>query len=148
VARRSKGAACVPALRLLRASTRQRPDARARAPPPPPTHTHAHTDPERQRECAELLGPLPNERYAELVALGKLISDYVGEGEAVAAGDEGEGLDEDIGVAVEVRVLRCVCERGRCRAACVVHGRECESVPCVAACVARAPGSAVRRNTC
>lgn len=59
-------------------------------------------DPERQRECEDLLGPLPSERFAELVALGKLITDYVGEGEAVVPNDE-EGIDDDIGVAVEVR---------------------------------------------
>lgn len=35
------------------------------------------------------------------MALGKLITDYVGEGEAVAPNDE-DRLDEDIGVAVEV----------------------------------------------
>jgi len=58
-------------------------------------------DPERQKECEELLGPLPNERFAELVALGKLITDYVGEGEAVVPNED--GIDEDIGVAVEVR---------------------------------------------
>lgn len=47
------------------------------------------------------MGPLPSERFAELVALGKLITDYVGEGEAVVP-NEDEGLDDDIGVAVEV----------------------------------------------
>lgn len=36
------------------------------------------------------------------MALGKLITDYVGEGEAVVPNDE-DRLDEDIGVAVEVR---------------------------------------------
>lgn len=58
-------------------------------------------DPERQRECEELLGPLTSERFAELVALGKLITDYVGEGETIVPNDE-EGIDDDIGVAVEV----------------------------------------------
>jgi hypothetical protein len=47
------------------------------------------------------------------VAIGKLINDFVGEGEAVPGGD-GEGLDEDIGVAVEVRSgilgLSCKCK--------------------------------------
>jgi hypothetical protein len=57
------------------------------------------TDPQRQKECDELLGDLTDERFAELVAIGKLIGDYVGEGEAVAAGDT---LDQEIGVAVEV----------------------------------------------
>lgn len=57
------------------------------------------TDPQRQKETQELLGPVDNVRFAELVSLGKLITDYVGEGEEVAAGDT---LDQDIGVAVEV----------------------------------------------
>jgi hypothetical protein len=73
----------------------------------PSPHTFLHTDPERQKECEELLGPLPSERFAELVALGKLITDYVGEGEAVVP-NEDEGLDDDIGVAVEVSGWRSV----------------------------------------
>jgi hypothetical protein len=64
----------------------------------------AAADPERQKECEQLLGSFSNERFAELVAIGKLINDFVGEGEAVPGGD-GEGLDEDIGVAVEVSSL-------------------------------------------
>lgn len=60
-------------------------------------------DPERQKECEELLGPLPSERFAELVVLGKLITDYVGEGEAVVGPNDEDAIDEDIGVAVEVR---------------------------------------------
>jgi hypothetical protein len=46
------------------------------------------------------------------VAIGKLINDFLGEGEAVPGGD-GEGLDEDIGVAVEVRLayMASVCPR-------------------------------------
>lgn len=73
-------------------------------------------DPERQKECEELLGPLSSERFAELVALGKLITDYVGEGEAVAPTDE-DRMDEDIGVAVEVSDTHiCIC--GAFRAGC------------------------------
>ncbi|KAF8063039.1 BRR2A [Scenedesmus sp. PABB004] len=61
------------------------------------------TDPERQRECEALLGSLPNERFAELVAIGKLITDFVAEGDAAAAAaaGDGDGIDEEIGVAVE-----------------------------------------------
>jgi pre-mRNA-splicing helicase BRR2 len=66
----------------------------------------AHADPERQKECEELLGSLTSERFAELVALGKLITDYVGEGEAVALTDE-DRMDEDVGVAVEVSTAVC-----------------------------------------
>lgn len=62
-------------------------------------------DPERQKEVNGLLGPVPDEKFAQLVALGKLITDYVPEGEAAlaaAAEANGEGaLDEDLGVAVE-----------------------------------------------
>eukprot|EP00879_Flechtneria_rotunda_P008744 GHRR01009158.1.p1 GENE.GHRR01009158.1~~GHRR01009158.1.p1 ORF type:complete len:300 (+),score=98.06 GHRR01009158.1:181-1080(+) len=58
------------------------------------------TDPERQKECQELLGAISNEKFYELVVLGKLITDFVGEGEQITP-NEGGGLDEDIGVAVE-----------------------------------------------
>jgi pre-mRNA-splicing helicase BRR2 len=70
--------------------------------------TCLHADPERQKECESLLGSFSNERFAELVAIGKLINDFVGEGEAMAGGD-GEGLDEDIGVAVEVSSKQGTC---------------------------------------
>ncbi|KIZ00496.1 pre-mRNA-splicing helicase BRR2 [Monoraphidium neglectum] len=59
------------------------------------------TDPARQKEVNELLGPVADERFAELVAIGKLINDWVApgaEGEVVA----GDTLDQEIGVAVEV----------------------------------------------
>lgn len=59
------------------------------------------SDPERQKDCEALLGPVSNEKMADLVSLGKLITDYVGEGEQMAGADAA-GLDEDIGVAVEV----------------------------------------------
>lgn len=60
-------------------------------------------DPDRHKEINSLLGTLPNEKFAQLVALGKLITDFVPEGEAAAAGAaDGEGaLDEELGVAVE-----------------------------------------------
>eukprot|EP00887_Chlorella_sp_A99_P002917 scaffold6.g2917.t1 len=64
------------------------------------------TDPARQKEVSALLGPVPDEKFAQLVALGKLITDWVPDvaaaAAAAAAGEGGEGLlDEDIGVAVE-----------------------------------------------
>lgn len=59
-------------------------------------------DPERHKEINSLLGAIPDERFAQLVALGKLITDFVPEGEAAAAAADGEGaLDEELGVAVE-----------------------------------------------
>ncbi len=57
-------------------------------------------DPDRQKECGELLGPVPDDKFAQLVSLGKRITDWVGEGEA-GGGEGGGGLDEEIGVAVE-----------------------------------------------
>ena len=62
-------------------------------------------DPDKQREVEALLGPLAPERFAQLVALGKLITDWAPAGGAVAGGGGGDGgdggLDEEIGVAVE-----------------------------------------------
>lgn len=63
-------------------------------------------DPERQKQCEDLLGSTSNERLAELIAIGKLITDFVGEGEQMPGGDAA-GLDEDIGVAVEVSRKTC-----------------------------------------
>ena len=57
-------------------------------------------DPDRHKEINALLGSIPDERFAQLVALGKLITDFVPEGEAEAADGEG-ALDEELGVAVE-----------------------------------------------
>ena len=65
----------------------------------------ALTDPQRQREVGELLGAVADERFAELVAIGKLINDWVAPGEAGAGGGgadgDGDTLDQEIGVAVE-----------------------------------------------
>lgn len=55
-------------------------------------------DPERQKELGELLGPVPNERFAQLVAIGKLINDFSAEGEETVMADT---MDEEVGVAVE-----------------------------------------------
>jgi len=62
------------------------------------------TDPARQKECGDLLGAVADERFAELVAIGKLITDWVApgdEGDAAAAAAAGDTLDQEIGVAVE-----------------------------------------------
>ena len=40
-------------------------------------------DPEKQKEVEGLLGPVSSEKFADLTTLGKLITDYVGEGEEV-----------------------------------------------------------------
>lgn len=59
-------------------------------------------DPERHKEVDSMLGSVSDEKFAQLVALGKLITDFVTEEEAAAAAAAGEGaLDEDLGVAVE-----------------------------------------------
>ncbi len=63
------------------------------------------TDPQRQKEVSELLGPVDNDKFDELKAFSRLITDYVGEGEEATAGD---ALDEEMGVAVEVR-RECGC---------------------------------------
>ena len=50
-----------------------------------------------------LLGELPSEKFANLVAIGKLITDFSTEPAAGADGEgaPGDALDDDIGVAVE-----------------------------------------------
>ncbi len=64
-------------------------------------------DLERAAEVRALLGAVPDERFAQMVALGKLVTDYApagagGGGGGGAAEGEGEGaLDEEMGVAVE-----------------------------------------------
>eukprot|EP00798_Chlamydomonas_sp_ICE-L_P019206 gene19206-25824_t len=57
-------------------------------------------DPERQKGCEELLGPLPSEKFAHLIALGKLITDWTGD-EAPPALPADDLLNSEIGVAVE-----------------------------------------------
>ena len=46
-----------------------------------------------------LLGPLESDVFAQLVAMGKLITDYKSEADLAAMTEE--GIDDDIGVAVE-----------------------------------------------
>lgn len=57
-------------------------------------------DPDKKKEIEKLLNSMSNERFGQLVAIGKLISDYSEAGDA-GAGGAGEALDDDIGVAVE-----------------------------------------------
>lgn len=59
------------------------------------------TDPARHKEVDALLGVVADEKFAQLVALGKMITDYAPSEAAVAAGDGDGALDEEIGVAVE-----------------------------------------------
>ena len=57
-------------------------------------------DPERKRGVDAIMPGLSSEKYASLVTIGKMITDWVAAGEAEAAA-AGETLDDDIGVAVE-----------------------------------------------
>ncbi len=58
-----------------------------------------YRDPDKQKEVGELLGPVSDEKFAQLVSLGKRITDWVGEEEGAVG--EGNTLDDEIGVAVE-----------------------------------------------
>ncbi|GBG66811.1 hypothetical protein CBR_g70690 [Chara braunii] len=58
-----------------------------------------YKDPDKKKEIERLLNTMTNERFAQVVAVGKLISDYQEGGEE--GGTAGEALDDDIGVAVE-----------------------------------------------
>ena len=60
------------------------------------------TDPERKKDVEALIGATSSEKFAQFVAVGKLITDFnpgggPGEGDVVP----GDTLDDDIGVAVE-----------------------------------------------
>ncbi|BBM97599.1 pre-mRNA-splicing helicase BRR2 [Marchantia polymorpha subsp. ruderalis] len=57
-------------------------------------------DPDKKKEIEKLLNTMSQERFTQLVSIGKLISDYHEAGEGVVGG-AGEALDDDIGVAVE-----------------------------------------------
>lgn len=54
-------------------------------------------DLDKKKEIEKLLNPMASERFAQLVAIGKLITDFSSEVEAAA----GQALDDEIGVAVE-----------------------------------------------
>jgi len=53
-------------------------------------------DPDKQKECEELLGPL-GDSFHNYVACAKLITDFVPEGDAQAAPE-----DDEFGVAVDL----------------------------------------------
>ena len=57
-------------------------------------------DPERKKEVTGLLGEVSDERFADLVELGKRMTDFTTEPAAEDA-TAGDMLDDDIGVAVE-----------------------------------------------
>ena len=57
-------------------------------------------DPERHKECEALLGALSNEKFTEIVRIGKAITDFVPESERQDTVETDE-LDEEYGVAVE-----------------------------------------------
>ena len=61
-------------------------------------HCTGH-DPERQKECEELLGPIGDDKFTYLKDVGRLITDYSQPDDE--PGPPGEALDDDIGVAVE-----------------------------------------------
>ena len=56
-------------------------------------------DPERQKECEELLGPIGDDKFTYLKDVGRLITDYSQPDDE--PGVPGDALDDDIGVAVE-----------------------------------------------
>jgi len=70
---------------------------------PPSPRSPPRQDPAKQKEVEDLLGPLPADRFAAVVALGKAITDWAppaADGGVAAAADAPD-LDDDIGVAVE-----------------------------------------------
>ncbi|TYI62102.1 hypothetical protein E1A91_D10G221400v1 [Gossypium mustelinum] len=60
-------------------------------------------NPDKKKEIEKLLNPIPSQVFDQLVSIGKLITDYQdgGDGAGGAAANGDEGLDDDVGVAVE-----------------------------------------------
>ncbi|KAG6432555.1 hypothetical protein SASPL_104135 [Salvia splendens] len=59
-------------------------------------------NPEKKKEIEKLLNPIPNSTFDDLVSLGKRITDYHDGGDAGDTAVNGDdGLDDDVGVAVE-----------------------------------------------
>ncbi len=60
-------------------------------------------DPDKEKEVQGLLGEIPSDKFANLVAIGKMITDFTADAPANgdADGAPGDELDDDIGVAVE-----------------------------------------------
>jgi len=63
--------------------------------------TEGMKDVERKRQIDGLLGGLTSEQYAQLVNLGKKITDYkIGGDQGATGGATDTGIDEEMGVAV------------------------------------------------
>ncbi|KAL1543733.1 DExH-box ATP-dependent RNA helicase DExH12 [Salvia divinorum] len=61
-----------------------------------------YKNPEKKKEIEKLLNPIPNSTFDDLVSLGKRITDYHDGGDAGDTAVNGDdGLDDDVGVAVE-----------------------------------------------
>ncbi|TYI07384.1 hypothetical protein ES332_A10G223700v1 [Gossypium tomentosum] len=60
-------------------------------------------NPDKKKEIEKLLNPIPSQVFDQLVSIGKLITDYQDGGDVAggAAANGDEGLDDDVGVAVE-----------------------------------------------
>ncbi|XP_027106928.1 DExH-box ATP-dependent RNA helicase DExH12-like [Coffea arabica] len=60
-------------------------------------------NPDKKKEIEKLLNPIPSQVFDNLVSIGRLITDYQDAGDAAgaAAANGDEGLDDDVGVAVE-----------------------------------------------
>ncbi|KAK8999013.1 hypothetical protein V6N11_070192 [Hibiscus sabdariffa] len=60
-------------------------------------------NPDKKKEIEKLLNPIPSQVFDQLVSIGKLITDYQdgGDGAGGSAANGDEGLDDDVGVAVE-----------------------------------------------
>ncbi|KAB2063210.1 hypothetical protein ES319_A10G200900v1 [Gossypium barbadense] len=60
-------------------------------------------NPDKKKEIEKLLNPIPSQVFDQLVSIGKLITDYQDGGDVAggAAVNGDEGLDDDVGVAVE-----------------------------------------------
>ncbi|KAK8671368.1 hypothetical protein V6N13_037964 [Hibiscus sabdariffa] len=60
-------------------------------------------NPDKKKEIEKLLNPIPSQVFDQLVSIGKLITDYQdgGDGAGGSAVNGDEGLDDDVGVAVE-----------------------------------------------
>lgn len=58
---------------------------------------------DKKKEIEKLLNPIPNHVFEQLVSIGRLITDFQDGGDAVGPGaaTADDGLDDDVGVAVE-----------------------------------------------
>ncbi|KAL0409433.1 UNVERIFIED_CONTAM: DExH-box ATP-dependent RNA helicase DExH12 [Sesamum radiatum] len=64
-------------------------------------------NPDKKKEIEKLLNPIPNHTFDQLVSIGRLITDYHDGGDAGDAAVNGDdGLDDDVGVAVEFEEKR------------------------------------------